>query len=60
MKPMRRTPALRGGQPDDLAANGVGAIEFSCAGAPPRRKITTSRPGIRGISVHPSECASLP
>jgi hypothetical protein len=50
MKAMQRVPVLRGGQPGDLAANGVGAIEFSCAGASPRPKIAPNRPRIRGMS----------
>src|SRR6266849_5794209 len=44
MKAKQRVPALRGGQPGDLAANGVSTIEF-CCGAP--RRDGTSRPTAR-------------
>jgi hypothetical protein len=54
MNAKQRVPALRGGQSDDLAANGSAAIEFRC-GAPRRdgqSRPTDQEPGMSVKAPH--------
>jgi hypothetical protein len=50
MKAKQRVPALRGGQPGDLASNRRSGDRFSLRRASTRRKITLNNPGIWGMS----------
>ena len=50
MKAKQRVPALRGGQPHDLAANGIGYDRISLRRPSMRRKIALNNPGIWGVS----------
>src|ERR1700730_2343302 len=51
MKAKQRVPALRGGQPDDLASNRGSCDRISLRCASMRRKITLNNPAIWGMSV---------
>ena len=51
MKAKQRVPALRGGQPGGLAANGIGCDRISLRRTSGRRKIVLNSLGIRGMSV---------
>jgi hypothetical protein len=50
MKAKQRVPALRGGQPGGLAANGIGCDRISLRRTSGRRKIVLNSLGIRGMS----------
>jgi hypothetical protein len=50
MKAKQRLPALRSGQPDDLASNRGSCDRISLRRASMRRKITLNNPGIWGMS----------
>jgi hypothetical protein len=50
MKAKQRVPALRGGQPGDLASNRGSCDRISLQRASMRRKITLNNPGIWGMS----------
>jgi hypothetical protein len=52
MKAKQRVPALRGGQPGDLASNRGSCDRISLQRASMRRKITLNNPGIWGMSVY--------
>jgi hypothetical protein len=51
MKAKQRVPALRGGQPGDLASNRGSGDRISLRRASMRRKITLNNPGIWGMSA---------
>src|ERR1700730_13898748 len=53
MKAKQRVPALRGGQPDDLASNRGSCDRISLRCASMRQKITLNKPGLWGMSVEP-------
>jgi len=50
MKAKQQVPALRGGQPGDLASNRGSCDRISLQRASMRRKITLNNPGIWGMS----------
>jgi hypothetical protein len=62
MKPKQRVPALRGGQPDDLASNRGSCDRISLRRTSMRRKITLNNPGIWGMSDNNGvrRCNSIP
>jgi len=51
MKAKQRVPALRGGQPDDLASNRGSCDRISLRRASMRRKIALNNPGIWEMSI---------
>src|SRR5882762_6464766 len=55
MKAKQQVPALRGGQPGDLASNRGSCDRISLQRASMRRKITLNNPGIWGMSDKSSE-----